>query len=80
MGEPTFIQVNEFDIETDSNFIENILTHYLSEVFNDLLNREPVDSKSGKLSFKVFSEVRRNFTPVLLLAWHHCRLVLQSTR
>lgn len=57
MTEPTFIQVNEFDIDIDSKFIENILTHYLSEVFNDLLNREPADNKSGKLSFKVFSEV-----------------------
>jgi hypothetical protein len=76
MTEPTFIQVNEFDIETDSKFIENILVHYLSEVFNDLLNREPVESKSGKLSFKVFSEVRRNFTPVLLLTRNNCRLVL----
>jgi len=50
--------VNEFDIDVDSKFIENILTHYLSEVYNDLLNREPADNKSGKISFKVFSEVR----------------------
>jgi hypothetical protein len=52
----SYIQVNEFDMDVDTQFIENILTHYLSEVYNDLLNREPVENNK-KLSFKVFSEV-----------------------
>jgi hypothetical protein len=58
MVEPqAFLNVDTFDHQHDTKFIKNHVAPYFTEIYKDLLSREPVGAKG--ISRMIFQEVSR---------------------
>jgi hypothetical protein len=58
MVEPqAFLNIDTFDQQHDTKFIKNNVAPYFTEIYKDLLSREPVGAKG--ISRMIFQEVSR---------------------
>lgn len=56
--QPAFLSVDTFDQQHDAKFIKNHVAPYFTEIYKDLLSREPVGAKG--ISRMIFQEVSRS--------------------